>query len=179
MTTTVSVGGITAGSPAVTDGDGARWVLSRIDGWHGGVSVRGEAVERPAGHGTFAERAWRDGRLVVIEGAVLCPSRAVAASVQRRLAAVLADGTFGDFTVTDDDDGTLTASVRLGAEPTVTWVRGSTTVRYQLPFYAPDPLRYAERVSGTTGFPTRTGGLRFPLYSDGAGANVGALDYGE
>ena len=178
MATTVSFGGVTFGSPAVVDPDGTQWVLSRIQGWHGGVSVRGERQERPGAHGTFAERAWRDGRLTIVEGAVLCPSRAVAASAVRVLAAVLADGQFGELEVVDADEGTLSAQVRLGAEPTVDWVRGSTTVRYQFPLYAPDPLRYGDLVSVSTGFPELVGGLVYPLYEDEDGNDVGWLDYG-
>lgn len=178
MTTTVRFGDVTVGSPAVVDADGAQWVLSRIQGWHGGVPVRGERQERPGAHGTFAERAWRDGRLTIVEGAVLCPSRAVAASAVRVLAAVLADGQFGELEVVDADEGALSARVRLGAEPTVDWVRGSTTVRYQFPLYAPDPLRYGGLISASTPFPELVGGLAYPLYTDGAGTVLGWLDYG-
>src|SRR5690606_15724903 len=159
------------------DADGAQWVLSRIQGWHGGVPVRGERQERPGAHGTFAERAWRDGRLTIVEGAVLCPSRAVAASAVRVLAAVLADGQFGALEVVDADAGARSAGVRRGAEPTGGWVRGSTTVRSQFPLDAPEPLRYGGLVSASTPSPEVVAGLAHPLYTDGAGTVLGWLDY--
>lgn len=179
MTTTVTFGGVSFSNQPTPDADGCLWVLESLTGWDDGLSVRGRPLDRPAGHGDFAERAWRGGRLPVVAGSVLCPSRSVAASVKRSLAALLADGTFTDLTVDDVDAGALSCEVRLGAQPTVDWGMHPSVVRCQFPLYAADPLRYGTLVTAVTGFPVRSGGLRFPLYSDGAGGDVGALYYGE
>lgn len=178
MTTTVTVGGVSLSDRPQRDADGCRWVLSRLTGWHGGVGVRAEVTERPNAHGSFAERAYRGGRTVVVEGWVTCPNRATAVGVVRSLTSVLADGGFGDLVVDDSDEGSLRASVQLGGEPTVDWTAG-TEVAFQGIFYAPDPLRYGPLASVSTGFPVRTGGLRFPLYSDGGGNAMNGRWYGD
>lgn len=43
---------------------------------------------------------------------------------------------------------------------------------------APDPVLYEYGAPLSTGFPAPAGGLQFPLYTDGAGADLGYLDYG-
>lgn len=179
MTTTATVGGITFANNPTPDTDGITWLLSRLDGWHGGVGVNSPRLNRPQGHGTFAQPAFRQGRLVVIEGTALCDSRSVAAIAQRKLSALLADGSFGDLLVEDMDVESLTASVQLGAAPDVDWSLSGNVVRFQLPLYAPDPLRYSDPIALSTGFPNLIGGLRYDLYTDGLGSTLGYLDYGE
>lgn len=178
MTTTATVGGITFSNEPTPDSDGITWVMSRLDGWHGGVGVDSPRLSRQQGHGTFAQRAYRQGRLVVIEGAALCDSRSVAAVAQRKLSALLADGSFGDLLVMDVDVESLTASVQLGAAPDVDWSLRGDVVRFQLPLYAPDPLRYGDPIASTAVFPTLVGGLEYDLYTDGSGTDLGYLDYG-
>lgn len=174
---TVTVGGLIFRNGPSPDGDVSR-VLSRIDGWHGGVGVRAEVTARPTAHGAFAERGQRDGRLVTLEGYSVCRTRAAAAAEASALAALLADGGFDALVVTDVDQGTLEAQVRLGAAPVIEWW-DRDAVRWSLPLYAPDPLRYGPLASVSTGFPELVGGLRYPLYTDGAGTTLGWLDYGE
>lgn len=53
---------------------------------------------------------------------------------------------------------------------------GLSSVAVQL--RAADPVLYGPDVTASTGFPQPVGGLRYPLYTDGAGANLGWLDYG-
>lgn len=55
--------------------------------------------------------------------------------------------------------------------------RGTTHADVQLK--AADPVLYGpEDADLTTGFPVQVGGLQFPLYTDGAGTDLGYLDYG-
>ena len=177
--TTVSVGGIEfTNDPQAVDADGIRWVLSTLDGWDDGLPVKGNSTDRPEAHGIFTERAWRGARVPVIAGTVLCPTRAAAAVVKRRLAALLADGTFDDLSVADEDAGTLSVSVRLAMDPQIDWFV-PTAVAYEFRFLAPDPLRYGDYVTAPASFPTLVGGLEYDLYTDGAGADLGYLDYGE
>lgn len=177
--TTVSVGGIEfTNDPQAVDADGIRWVLSTLDGWDDGLPVKGNSTDRPEAHGIFTERAWRGARVTAVAGTVLCPTRAAAAVVKRRLAALLADGTFDDLSVADEDAGTLSASVRLAMDPQIDWFV-PTAVAYEFRFLSPDPLRYGAYTTATTEFPTLVGGLEYDLYTDGAGADLGELDYGE
>lgn len=181
MTRTLTIGQFSFGSPPVTDEAGCWWTLTGdLPGWdNSGAGVRRESPERPHGHGAFSGRGFRTGRSVSFDGLVECPSRAVAAGVKARLAALLADGRDGTLTVADDDEGTLTATVGLADMPAIDWSadRGLVIVcGFEL--WAPDPLRYGAVVSSSTGFPVEAGGLEYDLYTDGAGADLGYLDYG-
>src|SRR5690606_10790149 len=77
-------------------------------------------------------------------------------------------------------DGYVTsAQVRIDAQPLVAWRPGWDYVRAQWQFYAPDPYRYGPTQTQTTGLPMDAGGLRYPLFTDGAGTELDHLDYGE
>lgn len=178
MTRSLSVGGFTFGIPSVIDAGGSRWTLMSIDGWDdSGSGVRRPSLDRPQQHGVFGERGWRTGRSMAFGGLIECPSRTVAAGVTAALAALLADGSDADLTVADVDEPTMTATVGLASKPTIDWPSGKT-VECAFELWAPDPLRYADPVSVATTFPTLVGGLEYDLYTDGAGADLGYLDYG-
>jgi len=177
MTTIVTVGGMTVYSAAVPDAGGVMRAFSILKGWEGGGPVKGQSLERAQSDGAFAERAFRAGRTIVLGGVTECPTRALAAAEALSLSALLGDGSFGDFVVDDPDMVTLRSSVRHGIEPMVEW-DNHYMIEWQFGFLAPDPLRYGDWVTASTGFLVVSGGLRFPLYSDGDGADLGALDYG-
>lgn len=162
----VTVDGMTFSDPPVNG-----WALLDLGGWFDGPPVRsGTAKPRPGRHGSFPEQSFRDGRVVTVDGLAPAGNRA-------RISAVLADGMFDDISVTEPDGRTTTASVQISAGPMLKIGR-SGVVRCHLEFYAPDPLRYADPVSVWTTFPTLRGGLSYDLYTDGAGTDLGYLDYG-
>lgn len=179
MIRTVTVSGVTFGSPMFVDDAGCEWVFSTIEGWDdSGAGVRRDDEDRPQAHGTFDVPGYRTGRSVGIAGTVLCPSRAAAAVVVQRLNALLAAGQSGDLTVTDADLPTMSASVRLADQPVVDWSGPhGVTVRFELEFWAADPLRYGTPSSATTGFPSISGGLEFPLFTDGT-IDTGFMEFG-
>ena len=174
--TTISVGGLTFGSTAYLDANGVEWSFSKTKGWFDGAPAKGGSTDRPGAHGSFAERTWRGSRLVTMTAAVHAPTRRLASDAQRSLAALLAEGTFGDFTVADPDQGTLTASVRGEGDPQIDWY-APCDIDVQLTFLAPDPLRYSSPVTVSTGFPVAGGGLHFPLYTNRA-IRLGILSFG-
>lgn len=167
----VEVGGL-----EIVDGLGP-WTLMALGGWHDGVAVRSQRADRPQAHGTFATRGWRSGRAITVAGEVHVDGHAAAAAARNAITACLADGTFGDMRVTDPDGTVTSALVQLDGKPLVTWGPNGDVVVFDLQFYAPDPLRYGDPVALDTGFPKPGGGLRFPLFTDGA-ARVGFLDFG-
>jgi len=171
--TSLSIEGVT-----FTDRGGPS-ILESLGGWFDGAPVRGEAPERPGQHGDFATPATRGGRLITAAVTVVHDSPAEAEATQQRITALLADGGFGELEVTSAAGQTLSARVRLGGQPLVRWVGMSHAIRAQLQFFAPDPLRYSAPIVARTGFPVLRGGLRYDLYTDGAGTNLGWLDYGE
>lgn len=181
MTRTVTVGDVTFGAPMpFVDVNGCEWVLSSIGGWdNSGAGVRRTDLARQDGHGSFSIRGWRTGRSLAVSGAVLCPTRASAASVVQRLNSLLADGREQEMRVEDADLPSLSASVGLADMPVVDWsTPGGTVVNYAFELWAPDPLRYGDPVSQSTGFPVLRGGLEYDLYTDGV-VDTGFLEYGE
>lgn len=171
VATVVTVGGVSFRNDSTVDADGVQWVFSRLSGWGGEAEVRGEVTARVVEHGDFSRRAFRGGMAPILEGTVVCPSRAAAAAAKRVLESLLADGEYDELTVADPDEGTLSASVRLGTRPTIAW-ETPTSVYFLLPLYSPKPYRYGPPVSASAAVPGRVGGLVWPLFPDGV------LDWG-
>lgn len=75
----------------------------------------------------------------------------------------------------------LTAQARLlryvPLPPPQSW--GAGMFEWAAEWRCADPLRYGDPVQQITQFPRLRGGLRYPLYTDGAGVTTGWLDYGE
>lgn len=155
------------------------WILEKggLGGWFDGPPVRAKDEERPQRHGSFAIPAQRGGRIISVAVAVRCASPESAENARDRLASILADGGFGDLSVTSDAGRTTTASVRLNSKPLIAWTPWSNTVRAQLEFWAADPLRYGPAATVETGFPVLAGGLEFPLFTDGTN-DTGYLEFG-
>ena len=174
--TSITVGGVTLRNSGALDANGVSWLFSDTKGWFDGPPVKGGKTDRPQSHGSFAERAFRDGRTVTITGSVHAPSRALASTAQMTLTALLAEGTLDAFTVDDPDQGVMSAQVQIEGQPLVDW-GGALDIDYQLSFYAPDPLRYGAPASVSTGFPQLAGGLEYDLYTDGT-TDTGFLEYG-
>lgn len=167
------VGGLT-----FSDGNPS-WLLERdgLQGWFDGAPVRGEDAPRPARHGSFAIPATRGGRIVSLNVAAACASPEEAEDARDTIAGVLAGGEFGDFAVTSNAGRTTSASVRLNSKPLISWTPWSNTVRAQLEFWSPDPLRYGTASTLETGFPALVGGLEFDLFTDGS-TDTGFLEFG-
>lgn len=165
---TVTLGPWTFTADGATRVNGRQQVFSILRGWDDGPGVRSERTARPTSHGEFSQRGLREGRLVTLGGFVVASSEVEQAEVARDLSALLADGGFEDLTVADAL-GSLTTSVQLGGAPLVERSPHGASVRFQFDLLAPDPLRYGPLASASTGFPELVGGLRYPLYTDGAG----------
>jgi len=175
--TTINIDGrVTFDDSGAVDVNGSQWTFSETKGWFDGAPSKGGTSDRPNAHGVFAERTWKDGRLITVTGHVWAPTRRLASDAQRTLAALLAEGTFGDFTVNDPDQGILTSSIRGEGTPQINW-DGRQDIDCQITFLAPDPLRYASPVTISTGFPVQLGGLEYDLYTDGA-TDTGFLEFG-
>lgn len=154
----------------------ARFIVTDIAGWYGGVGVRSESMDR-LGHGTIAGRSWRRGRALTLRGHVEVASPSDRDYVMRDLSGVLWDGLEGTLTATIDGL-TLSCPVRLDGEPGIV-PDGASSVTVQLPLASPDPWLFG---------PWRTSALRpvgagvgfdFPPFGDSGVITFGsAVDSG-
>lgn len=171
--TTLSIAGLTFDGGDAPGVD----VLEELDGWFDGTDVEAEVARRPGAHGAFALPAYSRGRTVAAIVSRRCSSDAEAGAARRTFAALLADGGYAELTVVEPDGHKTSALVRRASRPLVKWFPYSQMVRAQVEFYAPDPLRYSEAITKTTGFALSAGGLEFPLFTDGT-ADTGFLEFG-
>lgn len=155
-------------------GEGHRVTMDTLDGW-GDWEAQGDAIPRPLAHGAFDAPSYVPGRLVTIAGLVHGSDRD---EVRLLLESELRPSEALEPLTVTIEGRTLTADVRVDrvSMPRTNW--GSGMFRWAARFYAPDPLRYGSPVSASTGFPVLAGGLEYDLYTDGAGTDLGYLDYG-
>ncbi|UDL14623.1 minor tail protein [Arthrobacter phage KeAlii] len=171
----------TAASISLTTGEmlelqpGTNQVLTALEGWFSPAGTRRESTERLWAHGTFSERGWRDQRIVTVGGHIFTATRAEAAAMTDNLAAALADGTAGKLIVNDADLGYREAEVFISGTPKVDW-DGHLDIFFMIDMVAPDPRKYGELVTASTGAASPGGGMVFDLFT---GANAGVLDFGE
>lgn len=158
---------------------GAEFGVARVAGWDELPTSVYSPAKRPGAHGRFAESPSSDERIVTVTGQIVSPERDV---LLAQLSAVMTwpagDHRPEPLTITRAGR-TLTAEAYLTAFRTPTdldWSVGK--VPFAIEWRAPDPLRYGDLVSVSTGFPELVGGLVYPLYEDEDGNDVGWLDYG-
>lgn len=172
---TVTVGGLqfsTNGSLTMPEGY-TLW-LDELEGWGTSTGVRRTRTDREGEHGEFSERGYRQARMVTLKGDATCPSDAVAALAELRLAALLGDGTDGLVAVTDSATVPMAATAYLASEVKIGW-KNDLTPTYLIQLLCPDPRRYGNKLSASTGVAVPAGALPYPLYSP---APPGVIDYG-
>lgn len=142
---TITVDGFTCydGVTAPTDTDGNLWVWQDIEGWFGGLDVRGAPVERPLTDGDFDGPAPLGSRTVTVKGTLIAETRAGLQRGLDRLAAVLTTAVRRSDLVVDETQRGVArqATVRLGG-PTVVSRKSTYQADWSLSLYAADPLRY-------------------------------------
>lgn len=166
---------LTTGYYLELDRYGTNQVLIDLEGWYSPAPMRTTSTPRLWAPGSFSERGYRDERLISLTGQVSCLSRYDAAFMTDTLAATLADGEAGTFTVDDEDLGVRSAEVYLTGTPKVTW-DGQRDIDFTVDMRAPDPRKYGPIVKTapiTASDPG--GGLTFDLF---ATANANILDFG-
>lgn len=145
----------------------ARFVLTELAGWYGGVGVRGESMDR-LGHGTIGGRKWRGARALTLKGHVDVSAPEDRDRVMRDLSGVLWDGLEGTLTATVDGL-TLSCPVTIDGEPGIV-PSGIASVVVQLPLASSDPWLFGEWRTSTLR-PVGAGvGLEYPLFSGDLGA---------
>lgn len=152
-------------------GDGVEWIVRGVDGWFGGVGVRGDAVAR-IGHGEHVERAWAAGRALTLDGYVYADDSADRDRIERDLSGIMFDGTFGRITC-DTGAHRLTAEVRRDGEVGIVQ-EGAFGLAVKIPLRCRTPYLYAEAAHVSVAANGTGVGLIYPLY-----APDGVLEYGE
>jgi len=146
------------------DGDGYKWILTRLGGWFDSPSPRADPLERPGADGDYDGNPTQDSRLVIVEGTVTAPDRVALQVAMDRVNAVLTGATrYGTLTVDEVARGmSRQAVVRLGGQ-TVVARTGPTTADLSFSLFAPDPRRYSSELhSVTVGRYMPGGGFSFP-----------------
>lgn len=163
----------------VTGSHSSRHQLLSLDGWEDLPLVRDVSARRPDGHGRFSGAHWAEERIVVVTGShvVLDQRDQILAELHDVMA--LTGSALSEPLTIEHAGRSLTADAQLTRfqiRNTAAWGTGHFT--WAAEWRCPDPLRYGEVVSATTGFPVAVGGLEYPLYTDGTDT-TGWLDYGE
>lgn len=158
------LGGISVDLGAIplgrVDSNGVAWALQSFDGWDGS-EVRSEYTDREADHGSWASPAYLGSRPITLAGTVTAPDRTSLESAleQLRAAAALGDTTLVVYELA----GPKQAVVRRSGKPLFAYVTDRIAT-YSVLVTAGDPRRYSTTLqTGTTGLPSTTGGLTFPV----------------
>jgi hypothetical protein len=138
-----------------------------MKGWYGGgVPVRRQDEERLGEHGVYSEPGKRGPRLVTVTGIYWADSPAEAAAVVDDLNGILAEGTRGALTVVDPHFGTRWANCYLTGTPDVSW-DGTETGTFSFDLICPDPRKYGNQATRTTGIAQGGGGIfTEPMFGD-------------
>lgn len=164
--TLVDSGGVTITAQYDHDnpGDGDTWLVS-LDGWAGGVSVKGDQLSR-ATHGDFPIRNYRTRRTLTLRIMAERSSRDDLWALERGLSGIFADGGFGSLTVTQDTDE-LSCQVELDGEPKINVNLDAGLLECELPLSAPEPWLYGPWRQAQLNPQDRGIGLAFDLFSVG------------
>lgn len=141
---------------------GVAWIFETLQGWGLGGGVEANFDPRPGAHGTFDAQVWRRARVITISGTCIADTPELAEQAQDALAALLADGQAGTFTVSNSRRS-LSATVRLSDTPLDETIN-DCAFRWSFQFTAPDRRRYGDTVTQPTRLPGgRVGGLDYNL----------------
>jgi hypothetical protein len=141
------------------DAGGVAWFLQSLEGWDS-PEVRAEFQEREADHGAWASPVYLGSRPVTLSGTVEALDRA---SLDTALDQLYAAAALTDTTLTVWESTPKQATVRRSGKVLAQHVTDRTAT-WSVLVTAADPRRYGTTLqSGTTGLPSTTGGLTFPI----------------
>jgi hypothetical protein len=152
----IAWGGLTIGT------EGGPYIVEELSGWDDLPEVTSYDTPRSRGHGDHVGDQFARSRVVTVSGSI--------ANRAARDALALALQTVTPVTSTVEDlsietlGRSLTAGARLirRALP-VTENYASGLIPFALQWKCPDPLRYGPELSASTGLPSSSGGLAFPV----------------
>ncbi|MCC2030610.1 hypothetical protein [Microbacterium allomyrinae] len=135
----VRVGGL------LIEGDGGSSPFGLVDltGWTDSPGMRREQEARATGHGAFSAPGYLSGRVITVDGELISDGPVDQERQLRRLAGVLADGSFATAVV-DEASSSLKAVVGRHDKPDTTVEAYGRLATFQLLLWSPDPRRYGE-----------------------------------
>lgn len=141
------------------DAAGVAWFLQSLEGWDS-PEVRAELQERESDHGSWFSPVYFGARPVTLTGTVEAPDRP---SLDSALELLYAAAALSDTTLTVWESVPRQATVRRSGKVLAQYVTDRVAT-WSVMVTAADPRRYSTTLqSGTTGLPTTTGGLTFPV----------------
>lgn len=145
------------------DERGCYWTVSSLDGIWDGVESTHAHSSLVWGDGWVSNRSHLGGRDITITGLVSCPDdTAYLRARQALLEAVPAAG--GRMTVSVDGGTLLYLVQRAQAKPMIQPQAGLKVAKYSIPLVSLSPYAFdaGDPLSGSTGLPSSSGGLRLP-----------------
>lgn len=121
-----------------------------LNGWFESPGVRRDSTPRPTGDGVFTAPTYRAGRSVAWTGLIHSTSHAEQRRAFEQLAGMCSGRGLYRLTVQDGTDATW-ADVQLLQAPDVTILAAGRLARYDVEVFAPDPRRYGELRSFSSG----------------------------
>jgi hypothetical protein len=141
------------------DAAGVAWFLQSLEGWDS-PEVRSEFQDREADHGAWASPVYLGSRPITLSGTVEAPDRA---SLDTALDTLYVAAALTDTPLTVWETTPRQAVVRRSGKVLAQHVTDRTAT-WSVLVTAADPRRYGTTLqSGTTGLPSTTGGLTFPV----------------
>lgn len=141
------------------DSSGVAWFLQTLEGWDS-AEVRADFQDREGDHGSWASPVYLGSRPVTLAGTVEAPDRA---SLDTALDQLYVAAALTDMTLTVWESTPKQAVVRRSGKVLAQHVTDRTAT-WSVLMTAADPRRYGTTLqTGTTGLPSTSGGLTFPV----------------
>lgn len=138
---------------------GVLWVLEDLQGW-GSPKPTLNVVQRPRSDGGWGGNSYLSPRTITLDGTVICPDPSLLEDAIDRLNAAV---TLAPTTLTVWKNGVArTATVRRQDEVLVSQT-GDRAASWSIQVVAADPRKYAAPTSASTGLPSSSGGLTWPI----------------
>ncbi|MFD6025708.1 phage distal tail protein [Streptomyces griseoluteus] len=141
------------------DSAGVAWRLQTLEGWDS-PDIRADLQEREADHGAWASPVFLGARPITLGGVIEAPDRGALQAAMDQLSAA---ASLTDTTLTVWEQPPRQATVRRSGKPLMQYT-SDRVATWSVLVTAADPRRYeTTQQTGTTGLPSTTGGLSFPV----------------
>ena len=152
-----TLGAVTFG---YTEASGVMWGLEDIQGWGGSPASTIQVTQKPRSDGGWAGPSWLSSRTITVTGWVYAPTTALLTDAVDRLdAAVSLAAT--PLTVVEAGRSRW-MNVRRAGEVLAAYVN-DTQATWSIQLVATDPRKFGAATTQTTGLPSVTGGLTYPI----------------